>query len=241
MRKARRLGRDLAALIVFLLLFSWQGPHGWAKAVAATEGVQAMPFSPIEPALPEQELMRAHRLEQAAVRAQQTRERARADAANDLSAEQLRQMRREEALRRQQLARIADLAPPEYRQMVLDLSYQYGVDPRLVAAVITVESRWNPRTVGSHSDTGLMQILPSTAAWIAGRLGWEEYDLFDPWTNMNMGIWYLHVLYQEYGSWEKALAAYNGGPRHAHLGAAHPYVGKVMRYYQHSAAATSAG
>ena len=106
-----------------------------------------------------------------------------------------------------------------------------GVDPRLVAAVGHVESRWNPRTVGTHNDTGLMQILPSTAQWIASRLGWSEYDLFDPWTNLHMGIWYLHVLHQEYGTWEKALAAYNGGPRHAHLGAAHPYVGRVMRAY----------
>jgi len=57
-----------------------------------------------------------------------------------------------------------------------------------------------------------------------------EYDLFDPYTNLTMGIWYLHVLYDEYGSWDNALAAYNGGPTHAAMGASHPYVRRVRQF-----------
>ncbi|MBP2019475.1 soluble lytic murein transglycosylase-like protein [Symbiobacterium terraclitae] len=228
MRKTRRPRRDLVALLAFLVLFSWHGFFGRLEAAAVPE---PLPVYAVEPQLPEQELLVANRRQIAVARAQQAAAWTASAAVHDLAGEQLQQVRRSEALRRHQLDRIADLVPPEFQQMVLDLSAEHGVDPRLVAAVGAVESRWNPNTVGSHNDTGLMQILPSTAAWIAGRLGWSEYDLFDPWTNLTMGIWYLKVLHREYGSWEKALAAYNGGPRHAHLGAAHPYVGRVMRVY----------
>ena len=226
--RARSLRRDLMALVVFLFVLTMHGLHGRLEAAGVPA---AQHLAPVEPTIPEHDLLLAERRAQAARRTAAQFSREAAEAAADLAAAQRRLMRQADAERRRDLDRIADLVPPEYRQMVLDLSAQYGVDPRLVAAVGHVESRWNPRTVGSHNDTGLMQILPSTAEWIAGRLGWTEYDLFDPWTNLHMGIWYLHVLHQEYGSWEKALAAYNGGPRHAHLGEAHPYVGRVMRAY----------
>lgn len=226
--RARSLRRDLMALLVFLFVFTVHGLHG---RLEAADVPPARPPGPVEPMIPEHDLLLAQRRAQAAQRTAARLSREARAAAAELTEAQRRLVRRADAERRRDLERIADLVPPEFRQMVLDLSAQYGVDPRLVAAVGHVESRWNPRTVGSHNDTGLMQILPSTAQWIASRLGWSEYDLFDPWTNLHMGIWYLHVLHQEYGTWEKALAAYNGGPRHAHLGAAHPYVGRVMRAY----------
>ncbi len=216
------------ALLVFLLVFTL---HGLQGRLEAADVPQVRHLAPVEPTIPEHDLVVAERRAQAARRSASVLARDSAEAAAELTVAQQLLVRQADAERRRELARIADLVPPEFRQMVLDLSAQSGVDPRLVAAVGHVESRWNPRTVGSHNDTGLMQILPGTAQWIAGRLGWSEYDLFDPWTNLHMGIWYLHVLHQEYGSWEKALAAYNGGPRHAHLGAAHPYVGRVMRVY----------
>ncbi len=62
-------------------------------------------------------------------------------------------------------------------------------------------------------------------------MGLEEYDLYDPVTNLNMGAWYLHVLYLEYGDWTRALAAYNGGPLAAPKAADHPYPPLVMRVY----------
>jgi soluble lytic murein transglycosylase-like protein len=126
---------------------------------------------------------------------------------------------------------IADLVPEEYQYLVLDVAEQFDIDPRLIGAVGMVESHWYPRALGTQQDTGIMQILPSTGRWIASRLGLETYDLFDPETNVTMGAWYLRILYDEYGSWEKALAAYNGGPRLAHRGADWPYTQKVLRVY----------
>lgn len=127
--------------------------------------------------------------------------------------------------------RIDDLVPEEYRSLVLAVAAQFNLDPRLVAAVATVESRWRPTAIGSHQSTGLMQILPSTAAAIAAGMGLEEYDLFDPYTNLAMGAWYLQRLYQAHGGWPQALAAYNGGPSAAPQGLAHPYTKRVLAVY----------
>lgn len=127
---------------------------------------------------------------------------------------------------------IADLVPEEYRFLVLDVAQQFDLDPRLIGAVGMVESRWYPRALGTQGDSGLMQILPSTGRWISRKLGLQEYDLFDPTTNVTMGAWYLRVLYDEYGSWEQALAAYNGGPRAAAIGGDWPYTRRVLSLYQ---------
>lgn len=128
--------------------------------------------------------------------------------------------------------KIANLVPVHYRDLVLDVAEQFGLDPRILAAVGSVESQWYARALGTHGDSGLMQILPGTAEWIAGKLGWERYDIYDPQTNMTMGAWYLYVLHKQYGDWGQALAAYNGGPRAAPRGATHPYTRLVMRVYQ---------
>lgn len=131
-----------------------------------------------------------------------------------------------------QLWRIADLTPARYRLLVLTLSRQYQIDPRLIAAIATVESRWDAQAVGGHGEIGLMQILPDTASFVARSIGLAEYDLRDPATNLELGTAYLAALFGQYGSLGGALAAYNGGPRAAHQGEGHPYARKVLRLHQ---------
>lgn len=130
--------------------------------------------------------------------------------------------------------RVDDLVPEEYRSLVLDVAARFGLDPRLLASVAWVESRWRPDAVGGHQSSGLMQIIPSTAASIAAAMGLEQYDIFDPYTNLSMGAWYLQSLYQAYGGWPQALAAYNGGPSAAQEGEDHPYTQRVMAAYHGS-------
>ncbi len=134
---------------------------------------------------------------------------------------------------RKRAAPIDDLVPEVYRDLVRTVADRYQMDARILAAVGTVESQWYSAAVGSHGDSGLMQILPETASWIADRLGFSQYDLRDPLTNLTMGAWYLDVLHTEYGSWEQALAVYNGGPRAAPKGADHPYTVRVLNVYGH--------
>jgi soluble lytic murein transglycosylase-like protein len=62
---------------------------------------------------------------------------------------------------------------------------------------------------------GLMQVIPSTGQELAARLGirWEgPHTLFDPTTNVRIGVAYLQELRDRYGDMSIALAAYNWGP-----------------------------
>lgn len=88
------------------------------------------------------------------------------------------------------------------------------LDPALVAAVIYAETRFQPRE-SSAGALGLMQILPETAQFIAGRTGGIEFttaDLASPEVNVAYGSWYLRYLLDHYrGAELPAVAAYNAG------------------------------
>ncbi|HPD07305.1 MAG TPA: transglycosylase SLT domain-containing protein [Candidatus Bipolaricaulis sp.] len=106
--------------------------------------------------------------------------------------------------------------PLAWWDTVLHWAGEYGVDPYLVLAVIREESGFSPTAVSSSDARGLMQLLPSTARWIAEEkltIPYREGDLFSPDYNIRLGTWYLSYLLRESGGdlvW--AVAAYNGGP-----------------------------
>ena len=81
------------------------------------------------------------------------------------------------------------------------------------------ESRFVNVARSSVGAAGLMQIMPATARWIAGKLGIREYrpaDIQDPATNIRFGAYYLgHVQATLDGSPVLATAAYNAGPSRA--------------------------
>lgn len=92
-------------------------------------------------------------------------------------------------------------------------SKEYGVDPYLVAAIIHVESGNRETVVSPKGALGLMQIMPTTAEWIAEKLG-EPYDLdsvTEPYTNIRYGCWYLNFLFERFVPVDTVLAAYNAG------------------------------
>jgi soluble lytic murein transglycosylase len=88
------------------------------------------------------------------------------------------------------------------------------LDPALIAAVIYAETKFDPRT-SSAGALGLMQLLPSTAEYIAhlsGGVRFTTSDLATPKVNVAYGSWYLRYLLDHYGGNElEAVAAYNGG------------------------------
>jgi soluble lytic murein transglycosylase len=60
-----------------------------------------------------------------------------------------------------------------------------------------------------------MQLMPSTFRWITDDVLRERLDdgmIYDPETNVRYGCFYLRRLYDRYGDWSAALAAYNAGP-----------------------------
>ncbi|MCX7750106.1 MAG: transglycosylase SLT domain-containing protein [Candidatus Bipolaricaulota bacterium] len=106
--------------------------------------------------------------------------------------------------------------PLAWWDTVLRWAGAYGVDPYLVLAVIREESGFSPTAVSSSDARGPMQLLPSTARWIAEeklKIPYREGDLFNPDHNIRLGTWYLrHLLDQFGGDLAWAVAAYNGGP-----------------------------
>jgi len=81
--------------------------------------------------------------------------------------------------------------------------------------VIYRESKFRDDVTSKAGAKGLMQILPSTAQFIARRTGGTEFelrDLGDPQINISYGSWYLRYLLDRYdGNVAAAVAAYNAG------------------------------
>jgi soluble lytic murein transglycosylase len=94
------------------------------------------------------------------------------------------------------------------------------LDPRLVLAVVKVESGFRPDAVSRAGAVGLMQVLPTTAAWVWRRGGlpgaFQVERLKDPDVNLRVGAYYLaYLLERAHGNVIVALSAYNGGPENA--------------------------
>ena len=96
-----------------------------------------------------------------------------------------------------------------YRGQYLDLAKtaaaRHAVPENLFLRLVQQESGWNPGAKSVKGATGLAQLMPGTAA----RLG---VDPADPSQNLEGGARYLRQMYDRFGSWRLALAAYNAGP-----------------------------
>lgn len=105
--------------------------------------------------------------------------------------------------------------PFKYEDTVRTYAREYQLDPLLVAAVINVESKFDPQAESAKGAKGLMQLMDDTALWGAEKIGlaaFESEQLFQPETNIRIGCWYLSRLLEQYeGNKITALAAYNGG------------------------------
>ena len=92
-------------------------------------------------------------------------------------------------------------------------SGRHGVPESLVLGVIAVESSFDSEACSHVGARGLMQLMPKTAASLARRLGWGDYEITDPEFNVEAGTYYLALLLRMFdGDQALALAAYNTGP-----------------------------
>ncbi|MHB1419684.1 MAG: lytic transglycosylase domain-containing protein [Bacillota bacterium] len=103
--------------------------------------------------------------------------------------------------------------PLPYKDSIILHSQENGLDPLMVAAVIRVESGFNPKAVSGPGARGLMQLMPETAQWVSGKLkvNYSSDMLYDPDYNIRLGTWYLANLHTEFNNRVIAIAAYNGG------------------------------
>ncbi len=121
-----------------------------------------------------------------------------------------------------------------YGDMIASAAGRFGVDPRLIMAVILVESGGNPLATSPAGAAGLMQVMPSTFT----GMGYDRRLIYDPRTNIEAGTRYLAECLTIFGGdvyW--AAAAYNAGIANARfLRSSYGYVpawfayGETARY-----------
>jgi soluble lytic murein transglycosylase len=100
---------------------------------------------------------------------------------------------------------------------IITESNDAGVDPLFVLSVIQHESSFNNTVLGTHGEIGLMQVMPSTAQWLADQYGiiyHDRSDLFDPLVNIQMGVSYISWLRHKFPRMKDLTTAYNMGPKH---------------------------
>lgn len=109
----------------------------------------------------------------------------------------------------------AKIYPILYRENIEKYSKVYHLDPYFVMSVIYVESGFKSNATSTRGAMGLMQIMPKTGEWIAGKLKLENFQnemLLDVAYNINLGCWYLNNLREKYDNDQVlSLAAYNAG------------------------------
>ena len=96
-------------------------------------------------------------------------------------------------------------------ERLLLLARYYELDPRLLAALVGVESSWRSRAVSPVGALGFGQLMPSTAASL-------DVVALEPYENLDGTARYLRRLLNRYPTADRvtrvrlALASYNAGP-----------------------------
>ena len=108
--------------------------------------------------------------------------------------------------------RVEALQQP-YAEAAAAAAERHGLDPKLLHALVVVESAYKPNAVSPSGAAGLTQLMPGTASQLRVR------DRMDPIDNLQGGASYLARQLVRFGDLRLALAAYNAGPdRVARLG-----------------------
>lgn len=106
--------------------------------------------------------------------------------------------------------------PAPHREVLTRHSKTVGLDETFVYGLIRQESRFIQDAKSSAGATGLMQLMPNTARYVARRTGladFQQAQLTDPDTNVKLGTAYLRLVLDDLdGHAVLASAAYNAGP-----------------------------
>lgn len=109
-----------------------------------------------------------------------------------------------------------DVFPRAWAPLVTVAAEKEVVPEMLVYAHMLQESRFSPRAVSNAPAFGVLQLLQRTARRICAETGidYDPHDLYDPGTNIRLGVWYLGALKRRFKEQTPlAVASYNGGPK----------------------------
>lgn len=106
--------------------------------------------------------------------------------------------------------------PLSYKDLIVSKAAEYNLEPWHIAAVVRCESSFNANATSSVGARGLMQIMPDTGLWLAGKFdeadSFQADSLYDPETNLKYGCWFLSWLMKRYNQdIVLATAAYHAG------------------------------
>ena len=103
--------------------------------------------------------------------------------------------RQEEHVREQNS--IDENYPVSWQDLIEASAAEFNLNPAYVTAIIRNESSFRPKVESDVGARGLMQLMPDTAEWIAGKLkvnGYAFERMYDPASNIRFGCWYLNYL-----------------------------------------------
>lgn len=103
--------------------------------------------------------------------------------------------------------------PILYPDQVIKASDNYHIPRNLILAVIREESHFNLDSHSRAGAEGLMQLLPTTAEWIAQQKSsaYSADRIREPDVNIDFGSWYISYLRQQFNDDTLAIEAYNAG------------------------------
>ncbi len=105
--------------------------------------------------------------------------------------------------------------PQAFAPLVESLSYKYSVPRYFIYGIMLQESRFRPWQISTADAIGALQMIPKTAAWVAGKLGVEYHPetFFDPKVGFEYSVYYMRM---HLNLWHNNLTftagSYNGGP-----------------------------
>ncbi len=110
-----------------------------------------------------------------------------------------------------------------YLEAARSAARKHGVPEDTFLRLVQRESGWNQSVQSSKGAKGLAQLMPETAQ----HLG---VDINDPLDNLDGGARYLRMMYDRFGTWRLALAAYNAGPGAVEKHGGIPPYDETVRY-----------
>ena len=122
------------------------------------------------------------------------------------------------ASRTQRLHNFSLRYPLPFHDVFQEYAKNQKLDEAWVLALVRQESRFIAGARSSTGAAGLMQVMPSTARYVAARMGirgYRSHRVNEVQTNVTLGTGYMKIVLEQLGHTVLASAAYNAGPSRA--------------------------